>query len=66
MEYEYRLRVEYEKFPSVVLLDELCCLSNSAIRKFSLDTCYRIDMIRQIILERTGDRSCSELRADHE
>lgn len=60
LEYEKRLRVEYERFASVVLLDELCCLANSSIRKFSLDTCYRIDMIRQIILERTGDRAGSQ------
>lgn len=57
MDYKVRLRAEYSKFATVVLLDELCCLANSNIRKFSLDTCYRIDMIRQIILERTGDRN---------
>lgn len=47
----------YEQFATLVLLDELCCLSNAAIMRFRLDTCYRADAIKKIILQRTGDRS---------
>lgn len=47
----------YEQFATVVLLDELCCLSNAAIMKFRLETCFRADAIKYIILSRTGDRS---------
>lgn len=47
----------YEQFATVVLLDELCCLSNAAIMKFRLESCYRADAIKLIILNRTGDRA---------
>lgn len=50
----------YGKFHTVVLLDELCSLSNAAIRKFSLDTCYRIDAIRMLILQRTKKSSADK------
>lgn len=47
----------YEQFATDVLLDELCCLSNAAIMKFRLESCYRADAIKHIILTRTGDLS---------
>lgn len=50
----------YGKFHTVVLLDELCNLSSAAIRKFSLDTCYRIDAIRKLIVQRTMESSADK------
>ena len=50
----------YSRFHTVVLLDEMCSLSNAAIRLFSLESCYRLDAIKHIILERTGDRAGSQ------
>ena len=50
----------YGKFHTVVLLDELCNLSNAAVRTFTLDTCYRIDAIRMLILQRTKESSADK------
>lgn len=55
-----KYKIFYGKFATVVLLDEMCTLANSAIRRFSLDTCYRLDAIKFLILERTGDRAGSQ------
>lgn len=53
-------KIEYSKFATVVLLDEMCCLANAANRRFNLETCYRLDAIKFLILERTGDRTGSQ------
>ena len=51
---------EYKKFHTVVLLDELCILSNSGIRCFSLETCQRITAIKKVILQRTKKSSADK------
>lgn len=55
-----KYKAEYCKFHTVVLLDEMCCLANAANRRFSLETCYRLDAVKHLILERTGDRPSSQ------
>lgn len=50
----------YDRFHTVVLLDELCSLSIDLSRKFSFETCYRIDAIRKLILQRTKESSADK------
>lgn len=52
--------VHYRQFATVVLLDKFKILAVSNSVCFSFETIYRVEAIKKVILERTGDRTGSQ------